>query len=113
MTAARTPKLFSYLIAAALVLAVIPAVGVLDASAGDETCCPPEDPCCPDTESDDQGCCPSDCSVCLLTCCATPASMLSSPVSLEMNQESDTNAPLCRSASSSIESRGIYHPPRR
>ena len=117
MTTARTSGFLSSLIAMALFLAFIP--GGVEASIGDDRCCSPEDPCCPDTELDDcdtpgEGdCCPSDCSVCLLTCCAAPASLLASPVTLEGNGESDGTMPLSRSVLSSTDANGIYHPPRR
>jgi hypothetical protein len=119
MPAARTSNLLSLLLAMALLVAFIPPGGVMDASAGDEPCCPSEDPCCPDTEADDcesseePDCCPSDCSVCLLTCCAASASLLASPVTSEGNGESDSTPPLCCSNLSSNIPKGIYHPPRR
>lgn len=119
MTAARTQNLFSYLLVIALLVAFIPSGGIMDAAAGDEPCCPPEDTCCQDSEADDcdsptdQDCCPSDCSACLLTCCTAPASFLASPVVTEGNGETDGTSPLYCSNISSTDSNGIYHPPRR
>ena len=94
----------------ALVVAFIPSGGVLDASAGDEPCCPPED----DGRElpADQDCCPSDCSVCLLVCCAAPASLIASPVTLDGGGENSGTPALYRSDFSRIDSKGIYHPPR-
>jgi hypothetical protein len=110
---------FSYLLAVALVLAFVPSEAVLEASAGNDPCCPPEDTCCPENDADDsespdgRDCCPSDCSVCLLTCCVASASLLVAPVTLEGNGETDSTPPLHHRELSSADSQGIYHPPRQ
>ena len=105
-----------FLLAVALLVVVIPAVSVIDAAA--EECCPAEDPCCPDTESEDcdsseeRDCCPGDCSVCLRTCCASPASLLAPPVMLDGSEESNDASPSRCVDSSTLRAHGIYHPPQ-
>ena len=49
MKAARTSKPLAYLIAAVLLLALVPTVG--EASVGVDQCCPPDDACCPDPDT--------------------------------------------------------------